>query len=286
MTMKPINIDALKKLVERYETITLEEIEAVQSKKLLTGFGFYYDCILCSSIYDQIGKNDCSRCVYASTLTSCELNTPCYSGSHKDTYKAIQDARTSKELFDAYKARAKYIRETFSQYLQEPISKKKPGISIYKKIKLKLIKKYFLVSIILMFLGLLTLINHQFNTNSQTLRLTLGAIISVWFLYDVYITIIFHNLSRILRLRNQHRIYIAWLYYYRYGSERALEIIDSISKSEPIKFGIINFKTIPDINCLIVRHLINANPSMEKETIMSLLLISNKHYNELRRKLF
>ena len=102
------NLPEFKALIERYETITLEEIEIVfdkygskeESKESLTGFGL--NCSLCvvAGIKKELGTMRCYSCVYGAIL-DCQ---------RQETFKAIYNATTPKSLLSAYRARAKYMR--------------------------------------------------------------------------------------------------------------------------------------------------------------------------------
>ena len=103
------NLPEFKKLIERYETITIEEIEEAGGKlphwlapiatlstvNILTGFGMYTTCSLCKKV-----KDNCFNCVYGTD-----------EGCVKDsTYRRINNADTPRKLLNAFRARAKYMR--------------------------------------------------------------------------------------------------------------------------------------------------------------------------------
>ena len=116
--MKPKNIKEFKALVERYETITLEEIKkggpmSLSSKRKLTGFGWNNTCTLCQAVLqkDNWGnKYKCNDCVYGK-------QNGCLRYENTNTYYRIVNAGTSRELFSAYRARAKHLKKTYPQYL-------------------------------------------------------------------------------------------------------------------------------------------------------------------------
>ncbi len=97
------NINAFKKLIQRYETITLEEIkDAFKTRrpgiaKFLTGYGHAETCSLCKA-----ARMDCDNCVY--------VNYNSYCNSHV-TYFNIYHSRTPEGLLNAYRTRAKYMRK-------------------------------------------------------------------------------------------------------------------------------------------------------------------------------
>lgn len=105
------NLPEFKALIERYESITEEEIIEVTKTQnyghfyaddvmgFLTGYGHISTCTLCKAI-----KTDCVNCVY-------------YNGSHSaapcaddKTYHAIFDSATPTELLTAIRNRAAYMR--------------------------------------------------------------------------------------------------------------------------------------------------------------------------------
>lgn len=102
------NLPEFKALIERYKTITLQEIEDVliaeewptAAKKRLTGFGEHNTCTLCVAA-GRIGNwgETCSGCVYRG-------NMGCF--RHK-TYDMISNAEGPDELLAAYRARAAYM---------------------------------------------------------------------------------------------------------------------------------------------------------------------------------
>ena len=119
--MKPKNIKEFRALVERYETITLKEIKAAWEKEAwekgnltfiehncanaLTGFGHTSTCTLCSK-----GGGFCESCIYS--------DQECCGGINEKTYFRIWNASTPRKLLNAFKARAKHLRENYSKYLK------------------------------------------------------------------------------------------------------------------------------------------------------------------------
>jgi hypothetical protein len=94
------NLKEFKALIERYESITLEEIEENWVKKTywdasgeltamkLTGFGDGETCSLCKAVgYYKNGTAKCEKCVYVE-ITGCE----CEDGRNEKTYYAILTA--------------------------------------------------------------------------------------------------------------------------------------------------------------------------------------------------
>ena len=107
--MKPKNIKEFQALVERYETITLEEIKANPDPEILTGFGNSGTCTLC------IKAGNCDKCVYGESDTAYYA---CIDGENKKTYFTIDNANTPRKILNAYRARAKHLRKNYSQYLK------------------------------------------------------------------------------------------------------------------------------------------------------------------------
>ncbi len=116
--MKPKNIKAFRKLVERYETITLEEIEKKNKSGLsvhllankLTGYGACGTCKLCKASKSMFIQVNCDECVYG-------YEFGCIYHKNSKTYNAIENAKTTKQLLKAFRNRAKHLRKTYPQYL-------------------------------------------------------------------------------------------------------------------------------------------------------------------------
>ena len=102
--MEAKNLKEFKELIERYETITLEEIKETEfvkeyTAKGLTGFGDPKTCSLC--------KVGCTDCVYGSIISTGE---DCLGGENKKTYTRIESADTPLKLRNAFRARAKHMK--------------------------------------------------------------------------------------------------------------------------------------------------------------------------------
>ena len=110
------NLPEFIKLIERYETITLEEIERMKYDLIsLTGFGSSCTCTLClGACYPRLDK--CDFCIWLLTV---EKYTPfqsnCFIGGNKKTYDAIERARTPNGLLTAYRNRAKHMRSVLEK---------------------------------------------------------------------------------------------------------------------------------------------------------------------------
>jgi len=119
--MKPKNIKEFQALVERYETITLQEIKdnwkepnryssGDNTARFLTGFGGKDKCSLCLVI-----GGDCDYCVYGGDIL---LLNHCNGGINRKSFKRIRFADTPRKLLNAFRARAKHLRENYSKYLK------------------------------------------------------------------------------------------------------------------------------------------------------------------------
>ena len=101
------NLPEFKALIERYKTVTLEEIAKVfkrherKSLKLskITGFGYQNTCTLCRACDGEGYYINCLLCVYGHS----------YGCTDDETYINIESAKTSEELLAAYRARAAYM---------------------------------------------------------------------------------------------------------------------------------------------------------------------------------
>ena len=115
--MKPKNIKEFQELVERYETVSLDEIKDkwveesfYPSASFITGFGQYDSCILCKKVKTTAFYTNCDKCVYG-------VECGCVNELNVKTYNAIEDAKTPKQLLKAFRNRAKHLRKTYPQYL-------------------------------------------------------------------------------------------------------------------------------------------------------------------------
>ena len=135
MKTEPKNIEELKKLVQRYETITLKEVETavkhhsnnvILAARSLTGFGSLDTCTLClkGRVFDALlDLYTCQGCVYYNPDKCGEPGsdkTFCSQDEHTKTYQDIMWANDANELFEAYKARALHLSKYYSQYLKDP----------------------------------------------------------------------------------------------------------------------------------------------------------------------
>lgn len=112
--MKTKNLKEFKKLIERYEKITLEEIEQAFDtwhfpQEKLTGFGNVFKCTLCENITKLQGEENadiaCAPCVY-----KFYTQARCCVGINRKSYDSIYKADNAKALLKAYRERAKHMR--------------------------------------------------------------------------------------------------------------------------------------------------------------------------------
>ena len=123
-----MNADAFKALIEKYESITLEELqeageghdhEYIYRKKYMhrslediTGFGNSHKCTLCFA-----RANQCEDCVW--TTDACSSLEYIGYACVNDTYDDISDAGSFEDLLITIKARVKYMREFLKENYEE-----------------------------------------------------------------------------------------------------------------------------------------------------------------------
>ena len=123
-----MNADAFKALIEKYESITLEELQEAgerhdheyiyrkeyihRSLEDITGFGNSQKCTLCFA-----RANQCEGCVWTTDAYS-SLEYIGYACVN-DTYDDISDAGSFEDLLITIKARAKYMREFLKENYEE-----------------------------------------------------------------------------------------------------------------------------------------------------------------------
>jgi hypothetical protein len=111
------NIKEFFALIQRYDSITIEEIEKVETTtpnpspslydvgewtaRVLTGFGGGNTCSLCKAV-----NTNCDKCVY-SVIGS----EGCHDGTMHRTYFLIWEAETPTQLLYAFKERADAMRQ-------------------------------------------------------------------------------------------------------------------------------------------------------------------------------
>lgn len=122
-----MNTEAFKNLIEKYESIDLVDIEEEWDEEYfndghsvmreLTGFGGCCSCSLCQAVGTTRGGLEwkttcnCQNCMYYLVNPNGEY-PPCVD----DTYEAIDNAETPKELCDAIQDRIKYMKEVLEIY--------------------------------------------------------------------------------------------------------------------------------------------------------------------------
>ena len=101
--MKPTlaSIEAAKKLIEKYESLTLKDVIG-GTPQTITGFGHKETCILC-----KVSDLYCHGCIY----TKKETTHLCYHEESAETFNAVASADSPEALLKAYYNRAQYIRK-------------------------------------------------------------------------------------------------------------------------------------------------------------------------------
>ena len=113
-------------LIERYETIELDEIKAKMVElgfkngfnivainpvtNALTGFGEYSTCTLCIPLRNNTYSIECDKCMWI-ILTE----KRCCCDENKETYIRIANANTAVKIRNACRARAKYMRKVLGE---------------------------------------------------------------------------------------------------------------------------------------------------------------------------
>ena len=111
------NLPEFKALIERYESITLDDIptplERYTTANRLTGFGSKKSCSLCKPLLEFsesiISVTDCDNCVYGEGY---DYNVNyCVENENAKTHDKIVYAKTPEQLLKAFKLRAKHMRK-------------------------------------------------------------------------------------------------------------------------------------------------------------------------------
>ena len=125
--MQVKNLDAARRLVEKYRSITREELEdnaceddccyEVLSK--ITGFGSLKKCCLCKEcykeeVYGEASCPDCTKCLYFWNNDGYDKwwSVPCVD---QDTYCDIHNAESLDELYEAIQNRADFIENLIKE---------------------------------------------------------------------------------------------------------------------------------------------------------------------------
>lgn len=104
---KEKSIEAAKKLVEKYRSITIEDLQRCDNDiEELTGFGGTTSCTLCIAV-----KNNCNECIHPANDDP--LEHPCCSGDAHKTYHEIEKQQylsgNYEAMLTALRDRADYI---------------------------------------------------------------------------------------------------------------------------------------------------------------------------------
>ena len=113
--MKIKNIEAAKKLLGKYKSITLEQLENyfklypyLKGKGILnriTHFGSM-DCLICIG-----ARCFCRNCIYSFRITN-KWDTPCMD----IIYKEMENATSAEELYNAIQKRISYLTHVIEWY--------------------------------------------------------------------------------------------------------------------------------------------------------------------------
>ena len=118
------NLKEFKELIERYESITIDEIReewriikrdeflrytsAHYTAQKLTGFGSCYTCTLCIAV-----NQECYQCVYGKEV----VLLGCLSTENRPSYDNIDRAKTPKQLLRGFRIRAQHLKNRYKAYL-------------------------------------------------------------------------------------------------------------------------------------------------------------------------
>ena len=113
--MKTKSIEAAKKLLEKYKSITLEELEEKYDlhpswigqivMKKITGFGTIY-CPICETV-----SGGCENCIYSFRIVN-SWDIPCMD----IIYKEMEEATSAIDLFNALQKRISYLTHVIEWY--------------------------------------------------------------------------------------------------------------------------------------------------------------------------
>ena len=124
----PSNLKEAEDLLERYESITIEEIKKVEvaaifrvhygfyTLGMLTGFGDGTTCTLCRAAKTSnmlYAYGVCSTCIYTNHPKSSSCN--CMKGANKRTYDLIFDSQNAEELSEAVRLRAQRLKRRIAK---------------------------------------------------------------------------------------------------------------------------------------------------------------------------
>ena len=116
------NIEEAKKLVERYNSITLAEIKqawnyrGVVAANKLTGFGNPLTCTLCIAVISKDKRTECKYCIYNFDNSDEEkMNGRCSNGENIKSYMDIWGATSPRKLLNAFRRRAKHLEKIIKE---------------------------------------------------------------------------------------------------------------------------------------------------------------------------
>ena len=118
--MQVNNLDAARRLVEKYRSITKKDLKSNACKNdeycyevlsKITGFGSLKKCYLCKECGYTAGNPDCNKCLYSRNNTI-RSGFPCIK---QDTYCDIHDAESLDELYEAIQNRADFIEDLIEE---------------------------------------------------------------------------------------------------------------------------------------------------------------------------
>lgn len=112
------NLKEAKKLLEKYKSITLEELKEKYKKEYvyitgrhvlnaITGFSSTKDCILCQKVYSM-----CCNCIYSFRMDNGQMKGPCVD----IIYQEMSEALSAEKLFNAIQKRISYLTHIIEWY--------------------------------------------------------------------------------------------------------------------------------------------------------------------------
>jgi hypothetical protein len=113
------HLKAVDDLIKKYRSFTLKQLNLMHSANgckvsnlpaILTRFGTY-QCTLCKSVAVDLIWYNCNKCIHGG-----RFEYECL--GHK-TYDAIGEARTTRELLNAFRKRADYLEGLLNEYHKE-----------------------------------------------------------------------------------------------------------------------------------------------------------------------
>lgn len=109
------NLKAAKELLEKYKSITLEQLEedyegdfiplGFDILNKITGFGETTSCILCKAV-----NGVCVNCIYSFRISGRKV--PCLD----EIYKEMENATSAEELYNALQKRISYLTHVIEWY--------------------------------------------------------------------------------------------------------------------------------------------------------------------------